>query len=221
MKAIRALTNTVNGQNRMMRELNVKFQELEAKLGEQNRIEQEKTHRMETKLDEMKALILSVQEGLSSLSENARVKPEVDGNTETWPRLPAPHTQNPSTQLAISLNGSKTNHRLLLNSPKKNDRTIILDTSRPKSERSNAAKIKEKLTNIMQAQLESKDCKIQNVRILPKVKVEICMETDSQWWNAHHYPRWLERELLGARIKGQTWFPIKYDNVRKFQMMKE
>ncbi len=34
LKAIRALTNTVNGQNRMIKEQNVKFQELAAKLGE-------------------------------------------------------------------------------------------------------------------------------------------------------------------------------------------
>ncbi len=46
----------------MIREQNVKLQELEAKLGEQNRIEQEKIDRMETKLNEMKALILGVQE---------------------------------------------------------------------------------------------------------------------------------------------------------------
>ena len=221
LEAIRELTNIVNEQNKMIQKQNVKLQELEAKLGEQNRIEQEKTDRMETKLDEMKALILGVQERLSSLSENARVNPEVDGNTETWPRLPAPHTQNPSTQLAMSPNGSKTNHRLLRNSPETNDRTIILDTSRSKSERSNAAKIKEEITNIMQAQLETKDCKIQHVRILPGEKVEICMETDSQCENARHHPRWLELAMPGARMKGQTWFPIKCDNVPKSQVMKE
>ncbi len=132
-------------------------------------------------MDKMKALILSVQEGLSSLSENARVNQEVDGNTETWPRLPAPHSQNPSTQLAMSQNGSKTNHRLLSNIQETNDWTITLDTSRLKSERSNAAKIKAEITNIIQTQLETKDCKIHHVRILPREKVEICMKTDSQW----------------------------------------
>lgn len=169
----------------------------------------------------MKTLIIGVQDKLSSLFENARVNPEVDGNTETWPRIPAPQTQNPSTQLAMSLNASNTNHRLLRNSPETNDRTITLDTSRSNSERSNAAKLKEEITNVMQAQFETKDCKIQHVRILPGEKVEICMETDSQCENARHYPRWLELAMPGARMKGQTWFPIKCDNVPKSQVMKE
>ncbi len=73
LEVIRELANTVNGQNKKIREQNVKLRALEAKLDEQNRIEQEKTDRMETKLDEMKALILGVQERFSSLSENARV----------------------------------------------------------------------------------------------------------------------------------------------------
>ncbi len=221
LEAIRELTNTVNGQNMMIREQNVKLQEREAKLGEQNRIEREKTDRIETKLDEMKALILGVQERLSSLSENASVNQEVDGNTETWPWLPAPHTQNPSTQLAMSPNGSKKNDRLLRNSPETNDMTITFDTSRSKSERSNAAKIKEEITNIMQAKLETKDCKIQDVRILPWEKVEICIETDSQCENARHHSRWLELTMRGARMKRQTWFPIKCDNLPKSQVMKE
>ena len=205
----------------MIRKQNVELQELEAKLGEQNQIEQEKTARMETKLDEMKVLILGVQERLSSLSENARVNPKVDDNTETWPRLPVPHTQNPSTQLVMSLNGSETNHQLLSSSQERNDRTITLDTSRSKSEKSNAAKIKEEITIIMQAQLETKDSKIQHVRILLGEKVEICMEMDSQCKNARHHPRWLETAIPGARMKGHTWFPIKCDNVPKSLVMKE
>ncbi len=60
LKAIKELTSIVNGQNKMIGEQNVKLQELEAKLDEQNRIEKEKTDRMETKLDEMKAFILGV-----------------------------------------------------------------------------------------------------------------------------------------------------------------
>ncbi len=164
----------------MIREQNVNLQEQEAKLGEQDRIEQEKTDRMETKLEEMKALILGVQEKLSSLSENARINPEVDSNSETWLRLSDFYTQNPSTQLPMLPNCSKTNHRLLRNSLEMNNRTFTLDTSRSKSERSNAAKIKEEITNIMQAQLETKDCKIQHMRILPEGKVKICMEIDGQ-----------------------------------------
>ncbi len=169
----------------------------------------------------MKALILGVQERLRSLFKNARVNSEVDGNTEIWLWLPAPHMQNPSTQLAILPNGSKTNHPLLHNSPETNNRTITLDTSRSKSEKSNAAKIKEEITNIMQAQLEPKDYKIQHVRILPWEKVEICIKTDSQCENARHHPKWLELAMPGAKMKKPTCFPIKYDNLPKFQVMKE
>ena len=221
LEAIRELTNVINGQNKMIKEQSVKLQELEAKLSDQGRFEQEKADKVETKLDEMKALIISVQDKLSTFSQNARIDPEVDGNTEIWPQLPAPQTQYPLMQLAMSLNAATANHRLLRNSPETNDRTITLDTSRSRSEKSNAAKIKEEVTSIMQAQLETKDCKIQHVRILPGEKIEICMETDSQCENARHYPRWLELAMPGARMKGETWFPIKCDNVPKSQVMKE
>ncbi|MCJ1346407.1 hypothetical protein MMC31_004623, partial [Peltigera leucophlebia] len=42
LEAIRELTNVINGQNKMIKEQSVKLQELEAKLSDQGRFEQEK-----------------------------------------------------------------------------------------------------------------------------------------------------------------------------------
>lgn len=135
LEAIRELTNVINGQNKMIKEQSVKLQQLEAKLSEKGRFEQEKADKLGTKLDKMKALIISVKDKLNSVSQNARIDPEVDKNTEIWPRLPAPQTQNPSMQLAMSLNAATANYRLLRNSPETNARTLTLDTSRSRSEK--------------------------------------------------------------------------------------
>ena len=47
------------------------------------------------------------------------------------------------------------------------------------------------------------------------------MATDDEYKAARASPRWLEKSLPGARIKGETWFPIKIDRVYKNQVTKE
>ena len=73
----------------------------------------------------------------------------------------------------------------------------------------------------MQSQPETKECKIQQVRILPGEKIELCMESNSQYEDARNISRWLELTMPEARMKGEKWFLIKCDNVPKSQVMKE
>ena len=47
------------------------------------------------------------------------------------------------------------------------------------------------------------------------------MATDDECKAARASPRWLEKSLPGARIKGETWFLIKIDGVYKNQVTKE
>lgn len=85
LKAVRNLTNVINGQNKTIKKQSVKLQELEAKLSEKSQFEQKKTNELETKLDKVKALIIGVQDKLNSFSQNARINPKVDRITEIWP----------------------------------------------------------------------------------------------------------------------------------------
>lgn len=142
LEAIKELSSIVHEQNKLIKEQNAKLQELEAKLEKQDHIQQENANKLETKLGEMQALVVGLQEKLTSFSEDARAIPRASGETEIWPQLSTSHTRNTSMRLAIPINPSLTNHRVLRNSPETNDRTITLDTSWSKSEKSNAAKIK-------------------------------------------------------------------------------
>lgn len=101
------------------------------------------------------------------------------------------------------------------NSPETNDRTITIDVSRAKLEKHGVSQIKDIVADVMQSQAETKECKIQEVRILPGEKIELCLESNTQYEAARNYTRWLELAMPGARMKGEKWFPIKYDNVPK------
>lgn len=57
------------------------------------------------------------------------------------------------------------------------------------------------MINIMQTQAEIKEFKSQKVRILSERKIELSMESNSQYENARKYFRWLEFAMTEARIK--------------------
>lgn len=73
----------------------------------------------------------------------------------------------------------------------------------------------------MQAQLETKECRIQHMRIPLEEKIQICIETDSQCKNACYHSRLLKLAIPGVKMKQEAQFSIKCNNVLKSQVIKE
>ena len=46
-------------------------------------------------------------------------------------------------------------------------------------------------------------------------KVELYLATIEQAQRTRDNPRWIEKAMPGARIRGETWFPIKVDGISK------
>lgn len=173
----------------MIKEQGAKLQELEAKLVQKNRSEEVEKGVIETKLATIENLFKEMQVKLSSFSQEAG-----SGQTEQlglgqWPLLPLAHRSGcllyPST-FTTPLDGGA---RSVRNSPETNGRTITIDISRSRFEKRSAEQIKDTMTSIMQAQIETKECKIQQARILPGGIIELSMESNTEYEIAWNNPR--------------------------------
>ncbi|MCJ1348716.1 hypothetical protein MMC31_006949 [Peltigera leucophlebia] len=213
LEAIKELTRVINGQSKIIKEQGIKLQELEAGIASKDQIRQ--------KLAAIEGLVQETQVKLGSLSQQSTPGPTKDLVSVQWPQLPPLHRPGQPLYFPTSPTLLNENVRPARNSPETNDRTITIDVSRSRLEKHSVSQIKDTVTDIMQSQLETKECKIQQVRILPGEKIELCMESNSQYEDARNHSRWLELAMPGARMKGGKWFPNKCDNVPKSQVMKE
>jgi hypothetical protein len=81
--------------------------------------------------------------------------------------------------------------------------------------------VKEKINKALTAGEQTKNIVVQHIKSRAGNKVELVMASEEQCKEASAYPRWLEMSAPGARIMGETWFPIKCDNVFKADVLKE
>lgn len=216
-EAIRELTNVINSQSKMIREQGIKLEELEAKLLQKTRLNEVEKGTIETKLAAVAGLVQETQVKLSTLFQQAILGQPGELSSGQWPSLPPARRPGHLSYLANSTTPLNRTVRPAQNNSETNDRTITLDISRLRVEKRSAGQIKDMMTNIMQAQAETKECKSQQARILPEGKIELSMESNSQYENAQKHPRWLELAMTGARIKREKWFPVKCDNVTMCQ----
>ncbi|TKA37470.1 hypothetical protein B0A49_14028, partial [Cryomyces minteri] len=86
-------------------------------------------------------------------------------------------------------------------------------------EKKDIAKVKDKLERALRAHEATNGAKIDFIRTLSGDRIEVCFETEEQCKQARQNPRWLEVAMPGARLKGETWYPIKCDGVAKFMVI--
>jgi hypothetical protein len=56
---------------------------------------------------------------------------------------------------------------------------------------------------------------VEYIREVYTNKVELCLATVEQTQRTRDNPRWIERAMPGARMRGETWYPIKVDGISK------
>ncbi|TKA63056.1 hypothetical protein B0A49_08854 [Cryomyces minteri] len=98
-------------------------------------------------------------------------------------------------------------------------RVVNIDARRARCEKKDIAKVKDKLERALRAHGATDEAKIDFIRTLSGDRIEVCFETEAQCKQARQNPRWLEVATPGARLKGETWYPIKCDGVVKFMVM--
>ncbi|KAK4988219.1 hypothetical protein LTR66_007376 [Elasticomyces elasticus] len=81
------------------------------------------------------------------------------------------------------------------------------------------AKVKDKLERALRAYGVTNGARIEFIRTLSGDRIEVCYETEEHFKQARQNSRWLEVAMPGARLKGETWYPIKCDGVAKFMVM--
>lgn len=111
--------------------------------------------------------------------------------------------------------GQASSQRLNLNE----GRTIQIDTTRAKGDTTDINKVRDQLTKAIQHNNGTEDVAIEHIRVLFKNRLEICLREVEQCQNARKHPRWLEIALPGARMRGETWYPIKCDGVAKTMVL--
>lgn len=126
---------------------------------------------------------------LSSFSQQASPGQTEEPGTVDWPQLPPAHRLFQPLHFPTFIMPSSKTVRRARNSPKTNDRTITINVSRSRLDKRSANQIKDIMTNVMQAQAETKECRIQYVRVLPREKIELCMESNSQYKDARSHSK--------------------------------
>ncbi|TKA49992.1 hypothetical protein B0A49_13355, partial [Cryomyces minteri] len=128
-----------------------------------------------------------------------------------WPSLPTSTAERPTTVSHISSTGS------IPQRPADEEKRIVnIDARRARCEKKDIAKVKDKLERALRAHEATNGAKIDFIRTLSGDRIEVCFETEEQCKQARQNPRWLEVAMPGARLKGETWYPIKCDGVAKF-----
>jgi hypothetical protein len=83
------------------------------------------------------------------------------------------------------------------------------------------AVVKDKINKALAVGEQTKDVVVQHIKSRAGNRVELIVASEEQCKTARANPRWLEVAAPGARIQGETWFPIKCDNVLKADVVKE
>ncbi|CAD0098219.1 unnamed protein product, partial [Aureobasidium mustum] len=94
-------------------------------------------------------------------------------------------------------------------------KTIEIDISRARGDKDDLNKVKGKWIKALQENPNTEDVEVEFLREIYTNKVELCLATVEQAQRTRDNPRWIERAMPGARIRGETWYPIKVDGISK------
>lgn len=128
-EAIKKLTNVINSQSKMIREQSIKFEELEAKLLQKNRLDKVEKGTIETKLAAVTDLVQETQVKLSYLFQQAILGQLGELSSGQWPSPPPAHRPGHLSYLANSTTPLNETVRPAQNNSETNDLTITLEIS--------------------------------------------------------------------------------------------
>jgi hypothetical protein len=94
-------------------------------------------------------------------------------------------------------------------------KTIDIDISRARGNKDDRNRVKDKRIKALQENPNTGDVEVELLCEIYTNKVELCLATVEQAQRTRDNPRWIEKAMPGARIRGEAWFPIKVDGIAK------
>jgi hypothetical protein len=95
------------------------------------------------------------------------------------------------------------------------DRAVSIDMGRFKGAKNNYNGIGDGVRDGLKANKVAEKLTIKSLRPGPRDRVDVVFADKDKANKAKQHTRWLTSSLAGARVKGEQWYPVKFDSVVK------
>lgn len=151
--------------------------------------------------EEIKALRALIQDGVSQRTYSEAI---ASGNTPTSPQ---------SSQTRSTSAGSS---QVRKDKPQvQDDRAVSIDMGRFKGAKNNYNVIRDGLRAGLKVNKVTEKLTIKSLRPGPGDRIDVVFADKDEANKAKQHTRWLTSSLTGARVKGEQWYPVKFDSVVK------
>lgn len=228
---VRDITQKINEKHHEETEkTNKKHQEEIKKITEKHQNEHKKLSKQveelqkqleESKIKEIREAMQRMEEQLTQMSIAGSGSPTTATTNlaspqprQTWSQVASqkgPSLQHSARTELLSDSDASGNAQPLANEGK----TIEIDISRARGDKDDLNRVKCKWIKALQENPNTEDVEVEFLREIYTNKVELCLATVEQAQRTRDNPRWIEKAMPGARIRGETWFPIKVDGISK------
>ncbi|THX88878.1 hypothetical protein D6D08_03931 [Aureobasidium pullulans] len=169
----------------------------------------------DSKIREMGDAMRRVEEQLTQMSIAGSASPTTTASIsaatqprQTWSQVASqkgPSVQHSARTELLSDSEASHNAQPLANEGK----TMEIDISRARGDKDDLNRVKDKWIKALQENPNTEDVEVEFLREIYTNKVELCLATVVQAQRTRDNPRWIEKAMPGARIRGEAWFPIK------------
>ena len=95
------------------------------------------------------------------------------------------------------------------------DRAVSIDMARSEGAKNNFNIIKDGLRAGLKVNKVTEKLTIKSLRPGPGDRIDVVFADKDEANKAKQHTRWLTSSLTGARVKGEQWYPVKFDSVVK------
>ena len=95
------------------------------------------------------------------------------------------------------------------------DRAVSIDMARSEGAKNNFNVIKDGLRAGLKVNKVTEKLTIKSLRPGPGDRIDVVFADKDEANKAKQHTRWLTSSLTGARVKGEQWYPVKFDSVVK------
>lgn len=229
-KIIREHQETAEKQQQKHQQINEKQQNEHQKITEKHQNEHQKLtkqiqelqrHLKDSKITEISETVRRVEEQLAQLSiagssgPSAVTSPATTNPRPTWSQVASNQDPSPQRSARTELLSDSNTSGTLAKPAANEGRALEIDISRARGEKKDLAKVKDKWIKAIKENQGTEDVEVEYIREVYTNKVELCLTSIEQAQRTRDNPRWIEKAMPGARIRGETWHPIKVDGLSK------
>lgn len=178
------------------------------------RMEEQVIHEMAEAMKRMEEQLTQLSVSGSTIP-SAVTSPAGTSPRPTWSQVASNQEPSPQRSARTELLSDSNTSRVQAQPVANEGRTIEIDISRARGEKNDLNKVKDKWIKAIKDNDNTGDVEVEYVREVYTNKVELCLATIEQAQRTRNNPRWIEIAMPGARMRGETWYPIKVDGVAK------